>query len=90
MVFRTNSARICLLLLIALAVFSLTASLSSVQAAERNWLRVQYDPDVQAQTRVHVEAAVDLVADMLTEYKASLAAKRLQLGWWKPHRNFFR
>ncbi len=70
--FRTVSARICLLLLIALAVFSLTASLPLAQAAERSWLRVQYDPDVPAQTRVHVEAAVDLVADMLTEYKLPL------------------
>jgi hypothetical protein len=35
-------------------------------------LQIQYDPDVPAQTRIHVEAAVDLVADMLTEYRLPL------------------
>ena len=46
--------------------------LQPVQATERSWLRIQYDPEVSAQTRVHIEAAADLVADMLTEYRLSL------------------
>ena len=66
--FRTVTARICLLFLVVLAIWTLTTSLHSVQAAERSWLKIQYDPDVPPQTRVHIEAAVDLVADMLTEY----------------------
>ncbi len=46
--------------------------LQPAQASERSWLQIQYDPDVPTQTRIHVEAAVDLVADMLTEYRLPL------------------
>ena len=67
--FRRFSTRLCLVLLF---LWALAAPLPLAQAAERNWLRVQYDPDVSAQTRTHVEAAVDLVANMLTEYKLPL------------------
>lgn len=71
--FRTVSAKIRLLLLLAvIALWATAAPPPSVQAAERSWLRIQYDPDVPAQTRVHVEAAADLVADMLTEYRLPL------------------
>lgn len=70
---RTLSARIrLLLLLVVFAICATAAPLPSLHAAERSWLRVQYDPDVPAQTRVHVEAAVDLVADMLNEYRLPL------------------
>lgn len=67
--FRRFSTRLCLVLLF---LWAMAAPLPLAQAAERNWLRVQYDPDVSAQTRTHVEAAVDLVANMLTEYKLPL------------------
>ena len=67
--FRRVSTRLCLVLLF---LWAMAAPLPLAQAAERNWLRVQYDPDVSAQTRTHVEAAVDLVANMLTEYKLPL------------------
>ena len=67
--FRRFSTRLCLVLLF---LWAMVAPLPLAQAAERNWLRVQYDPDVSAQTRTHVEAAVDLVANMLTEYKLPL------------------
>ena len=70
--FRRCLTRLCLVLIFVLSLWCVAVPLPSVQAAERNWLRVQYDPDVPAQTRVHVEAAVDLVADMLTEYKLPL------------------
>lgn len=70
--FRRCFTRLCLVLIFVLSLWCVVVPLPSVQAAERNWLRVQYDPDVPAQTRVHVEAAVDLVADMLTEYKLPL------------------
>ena len=69
---RRFSTGLCLVLIFVLSLWCVVVPLPSVQAAERNWLRVQYDPDVPAQTRVHVEAAVDLVADMLTEYKLPL------------------
>ena len=69
---RRFSTGLCLVLIFVLSLWCVAVPLPSVQAAERNWLRVQYDPDVPAQTRVHVEAAVDLVADMLTEYKLPL------------------
>jgi hypothetical protein len=69
---RHLSTGLCLVLIFVLSLWYAAAPLPSVQAAERNWLRVQYDPDVPAQTRVHVEAAIDLVADMLTEYKLPL------------------
>ena len=67
--FRHFSTGLCLVLLF---LWAMAAPLPLAQAAERNWLRVQYDPDVSAQTRTHVEAAVDLVANMLTEYKLPL------------------
>ena len=67
--FRRFSTRLCLVLLF---LWAMVAQLPLAQAAERSWLRVQYDPDVSAQTRTHVEAAVDLVADMLTEYRLPL------------------
>ena len=67
--FRRFSTRLCLVLLF---LWAMAAPLPLAQAAERNGLRVQYDPDVSAQTRTHVEAAVDLVANMLTEYKLPL------------------
>ena len=67
--FRRFSTRLCLVLLF---LWAMAAPLPLAQAAERNWLRVQYDPDVSAQTRTHVEAAVDLVANMLTEYRLPL------------------
>ena len=67
--FRRFSTRLCLVLLF---LWAMAAPLPLAQAAERSWLRVQYDPDVSAQTRTHVEAAVDLVANMLTEYKLPL------------------
>lgn len=67
--FRRFSTRLCLVLLF---LWAMAAPLPLAQAAERSWLRVQYDPDVSAQTRVHVEAAVDLVADMLTEFRLPL------------------
>ena len=67
--FRRFSTRLCLVLLF---LWAMAAPLPLAQAAERSWLRVQYDPDVSAQTRVHVEAAVDLVADMLTEFQLPL------------------
>ena len=67
--FRRFSTRLCLVLLF---LWAMAAPLPLAQAAERNWLRVQYDPDVSAQTRTHVEAAVDLVANMLTGYKLPL------------------
>ena len=70
--FRRCLTRLCLVLIFVLSLWCVAVPLPSVQAAERNWLRVQYDPDVSAQTRTHVEAAVDLVADMLTEYKLPL------------------
>jgi len=69
---RSDLARLCLLLLLVLAIWGTVYPFQSVLAAERSWLRVQYDPDVPAQTHVHVEAAVDLVADMLTEYRLPL------------------
>ena len=40
------------------------------QAAERSWLQVHYDPDVAAQTRTHVEAAADLIADTTIPWAA--------------------
>ena len=67
--FRRFSTRLCLVLLF---LWAMAAPLPLAQAAERSWLRVQYDPDVSAQTRTHVEAAVDLVADMLTEFRLPL------------------
>ena len=67
--FRRFSTRLCLVLLF---LWAMAAPLPLAQAAERSWLRVQYDPDVSAQTRTHVEAAVDLVADMLTESRLPL------------------
>lgn len=70
--FRRCLTGLCLVLIFVLSLWCVAVPLPSVHAAERNWLRVQYDPDVPAQTRVHVEAAVDLVADMLTEYKLPL------------------
>lgn len=70
--FRHFSTGLCLALLFFLSLWGVVVPLPSVNAAERSWLRVQYDPDVSAQTRTHVEAAVDLVADMLTEYKLPL------------------
>ena len=70
--FRRCLTRLCLVLIFVLSLWCVAVPLPSVQAAERNWLRVQYDPDVSAQTRTHVEAAVDLVANMLTEYKLPL------------------
>ena len=70
--FRRRLTGLCLILIFVLSLWCVAVPLPSVQAAERNWLRVQYDPDVSAQTRTHVEAAVDLVADMLTEYKLPL------------------
>lgn len=69
---RSDLARLCLLLLLVLAIWGTVYPFQSVLAAERSWLRVQYDPDVPAQIHVHVEAAVDLVADMLTEYRLPL------------------
>ena len=59
----------CMLLVFVLCW---TLPLPAAQAAERSWLQVHYDPDVVAQTRTHVEAAADLIADMLTEYRLPL------------------
>ena len=61
-----------LALLLSLFLWGMAAPLPPVEAAERSWLQIQYDPDVSAQTRIHIEAAADLVADMLTEYRLSL------------------
>ena len=67
---RMGPAGLCLLL----SIFALCwgCLLPAAQAAERSWLQVHYDPDVAAQTRTHVEAAADLIADMLTEYRLPL------------------
>ena len=59
-------------ILLVVFVFCWTLPLPAAQAAERSWLQVHYDPDVAAQTRTHVEAAADLIADMLTEYRLPL------------------
>ena len=65
-----GAAGFCLLLLVF--VFCWGCLLPAAQAAERSWLRIHYDPEVSAQTRSHVEAAADLIADMLTEYRLPL------------------
>lgn len=43
--------------------------------AEHSWVQVHYDPGVPAETKVNVESAIDLIADMLTEYKLPLRQK---------------
>ena len=67
---RMGPAGFCRLLL----VFALCwgCLLPAAQAAERSWLQVHYDPAVSPQTRNHIEAAADLIADMLTEYRLPL------------------
>lgn len=41
-------------------------------AAERSWVHVHYDPEIPAQTRIHIESAIGVIADMLTEYRLPL------------------
>jgi len=43
--------------------------------AERSWVQVHYDTGVPAQTKASVESALDVIADMLTEYKLPLRKK---------------
>lgn len=59
----------CLLALLVATTFT------TANAVERSWIQIHYAPEVQADTRGHVEGAVDLVADMLTEYKLTLLRK---------------
>ena len=61
---------VCSLLIICLCL-----TVGSAHAAQRSWVQIHYDPEVSAQARDHVENAVDLVADMLTEYKIPLMQK---------------
>lgn len=58
-----------------LLILCLSLSLGTASAAQRSWIQIHYDPEVSAQTRNHIENAVDLVADMLTEYKLTLMQK---------------
>ena len=67
---RMGPAGFCRLLLVFVLCWG--CLLPAAQAAERSWLRIHYDPEVSAQTRAHVEAAADLIADMLTEYRLPL------------------
>lgn len=61
------------LVLLALYIFSSLIILPQTSwAAERSWVHVHYDPDVPTQTRIHIESSIDLIADMLTEYRLPL------------------
>lgn len=49
-------------------LFLLGSIFGTAAAAERNWVQVHYDSPVPVQTRRNVDAAIDVVADLLTEY----------------------
>ena len=66
----TMRVSICLLIVLCISLI-----FGTVDAAQRSWIQVHYDPEVSAQTRDHIENAVDVVADMLTEYKLPLMQK---------------
>lgn len=59
-----------------ICIIALLVMASSIgEAAERSWVQVHYDTGISEQTKANVDSAIDVVADMLTEYRLPLRQK---------------